>query len=63
MSAQIVNEMTYTVWCAECPFSTEPTIDRALATRLADEHDSERHPPRVSAAYAKLFPQGPSSQE
>ena len=44
MTARIVNEMTYTVWCGECPFSTEPTIYRELAEAAAEAHDVEKHP-------------------
>jgi hypothetical protein len=45
MSAIIVNETTYTVWCSECPFSTLPTIFKPDAERWADEHNAEKHPP------------------
>lgn len=48
MTARIVNEVTYTVWCGECPFSTEPTIYREQAERWAESHDAERHPETVS---------------
>jgi hypothetical protein len=43
MSAIIVNETTYTVWCGDCPFSTEPTIYREQAERWAAAHDADRH--------------------
>lgn len=44
MSATIVNETTYTVWCGECPFSTDPTIYFDQAERAAKAHDAEKHP-------------------
>lgn len=47
MSATIVNETTYTVWCSECPYSTDPTIYREQAERLAAEHDAEKHADEV----------------
>jgi hypothetical protein len=47
MSASIVNETTYTVWCGECPFSTDPTIYRERAEAAADAHDAEKHPEQV----------------
>lgn len=50
MSATIVNETTYTVWCGECPFSTEPTIYRERAEAAADRHDAEKHPEQIERA-------------
>lgn len=62
MSATIVNEMTYTVWCSECPFSTEPTIHKTRAEADAAAHDREKHPDvaRRDETWAKLFPSGTS---
>jgi hypothetical protein len=48
MTARIVNEKTFTVWCSECPFSSEPTIYEEVAERIAAEHDAEKHPPEPS---------------
>ena len=45
MPATIVNERTYTVWCGECLFSTEPMTDQRRADRIAEEHNAEKHPP------------------
>jgi hypothetical protein len=45
MPARIVNEMTYTAWCGECPYSTEPTIYRERAEAAVDAHNAEKHPP------------------
>lgn len=56
MSATIVNETTYTVWCGECPYSTGPTIYREQAERWQDEHNSEKH--RDPDLYSKIFPNG-----
>jgi len=50
VTARIVNEVTYTVWCGECPYSTEPTIYQAQAERWAAAHDAEKHPETVSRA-------------
>lgn len=44
MPATIVNEKTYTVWCGECPFSTEPMLNQQRAERIADDHNAEKHP-------------------
>lgn len=44
MVASLVNEKTYTVWCGECPFSTEPMLSESRAQRIADEHNEEKHP-------------------
>lgn len=49
MSATIVNEMTYTVWCSECPFSTEPTIHKSWAEADAAAHDRDKHPESIPA--------------
>ena len=45
MSARIVDEMTFTAWCGECPFSTEPTIHRERAAAAVEAHNAEKHPP------------------
>lgn len=45
MPATLVNETTYTVWCGECPFSTEPMLNKARAEAIMDEHNTEKHPP------------------
>jgi hypothetical protein len=44
MPARIVNEMTYTAWCGECPYSTEPTIYRERAAAAVEAHNAEKHP-------------------
>lgn len=56
MSATIVNETTYTVWCGECPFSTDPTIYREQAERIQDQHNARYH--RDPDLHSKLFPNG-----
>jgi len=55
MSATIVNETTYTVWCSECPYSTEPTIYRERAERDAQAHDADKHPETGADAFTELF--------
>lgn len=59
MSATIVNETTYTVWCGECPFSTDPTIYRSVAEAVAEAHDAEKHPeifrPTPEGHVGKMF--------